>query len=179
MKETSGPFKLTKIQKVLLILTFLSVVGIILYAIYGQEAPIIKKDGTITEKTTEDGGKIIEVKEVRDMPVEEEFPMDMPDFQVGQVIHQMSHQKIEAEEKWGFLPLTAERVARLKEVVENGDYKNKSRYLSILNRWVENDFTQIDKDHNTIWTMQGGTVGKATGILSYEEEKQFIEKYYE
>ncbi|WP_342542217.1 DUF6241 domain-containing protein [Paenisporosarcina sp. FSL H8-0542] len=179
MKETSGPFKLTKIQKGLLILTFLSVVGIILYAIYGQEAPIIKKDGTIMEKTTEDGGKIIEVKEVRNMPVEEEFPMDMPDFQVGQVIHQMSHQKIEAEEKWGFLPLTAERVARLKEVVENGDYQNKSRYISILNRWAENDFTQIDKDHNTIWTMQGGTVGRATGILSYEEEKQFIEKYYE
>ena len=179
MKEKTEKFKFTKVQKIVLSIAVLGIVGTIIYGMYGQEVPIIKKDGTITETTTEDGGKIIEVKEVRVQPVEEEFPMNMPDFQVGQVIHQMSHQKIEAEEKWGFLPLTAERVNRLIEVVENGDYQNKDRYLSILNRWSKNDFTQVDEDHNTFWNLQGGNVGKATGILSYEEEKEFIEKYYE
>lgn len=179
MKESSEKFKLTKLQKIVLSVAVLGVIGIILYGLYGQEVPIIKKDGTITETTTEDGGKIIEVKEVRVQSVEEELPMNMLDYQVGQIIHHMSHQKVEAEEKWGFLPLTAERVNRLIEVVENGDFENGNRYLSILNRWSNNDFTQVDKDHNTIWNMQAGNVGRATGILSYEEEKEFIEKYYE
>lgn len=93
----------------------------------------------------------------------------------------MSHQKIEADEKWGFLPLTTERVTRLIDVIETNknEYTNSSLYLRILNRWLENDFSQIDRDHNEIWSLQGGTIGKATGILSYEEELEYIEKYYD
>jgi hypothetical protein len=93
----------------------------------------------------------------------------------------MSHQKIEADEKWSFLPLTAERVTRLIDVIETNknEYTNSNLYLRILNRWSENDFSQIDRDHNEIWALQGGTIGRATGILSYEEELEYIAKYYE
>jgi len=158
----------------------IGLVGIIIYGLTGTEAPIIKKDGIITEKKTEDGGTIIEVKETLKKPVEEEFPMTLKDFQIADAIHAMSHQKIKAEEKWSFLPLTAERVTRLMDVIETNknQYENSAIYLRILTRWSENDFSEIDREHNEIWELQDGNIGRATGILSHEEELKFIEKYY-
>jgi hypothetical protein len=47
--------------------------------------------------------------------------------------------------------------------------------LDILNRWAEGDFSRADKDHNAIWNVQGGTIGEATGVMSPEEEQQYLE----
>ena len=181
MKESKEKIKFTKLQKIVVSIALLGIIGFVVYSLYDENQPIIKKDGTITEKTTEDGGKIIEVDEGKKDPVEEEFPMTMEDYQLENAIHFMSHQKIEADEKWGLLPLTTERVTRLINVIETNqnDYKNSELYLNILNRWSKNDFSQIDRDHNEIWALQGGTIGRATGILSYEEELEYIAKYYE
>jgi hypothetical protein len=181
MKEAKTKFKFTKLQKIVLSIGLLGLIAVIGFGIFGENRPIIKKDGTITEKATEDGGKIIEVDEGMKEPVEEEFPLTMEDYEIANKIHAMSHQKIEADEKWGFLPLTTERVTRLIDVIETNknEYTNSNLYLRILNRWLENDFSQIDRDHNEVWSLQGGTIGKATGILSYEEELEYIEKYYD
>ena len=162
-------------------IVLLGLIGFVVYSAYDENQPIIKKEGTITEKATEDGGKIIEVDEGIKKPVEQEFPMTMEDYQIGNAVHAMSHQKIEADEKWGLLPLTTERVTRLIVVVETNqnEYKNSKLYLNILNRWSKNDFSQIDRDHNEIWALQGGTIGRATGILSYDEELEYIAKYYD
>lgn len=180
MKETNAKFKFTKLQKIILSVAIISLVGFIAFSMFGENLPIIKKDGTITEKATKDGGKIIEVNEGKKKPIEEEFPFTMKERQIANAIHAMSHQKVEADEKWGFLPLTTERVTRLLDVIDTNkkDYKNASLYMEILSRWSKNDFSQIDHDHNQIWKTQDGTIGRATGILSYEEEVEYIEKYY-
>jgi len=181
MKESKEKIKFTKLQKIVMSIALLGLIAFVVYSVYDENQPIIKKEGTITEKATEDGGKIIEVDEGIKEPVEEEFPLTMEDYQLANAIHFMSHQKIEADEKWGLLPLTTERVTRLINVIETNqnDYKNSELYLNILNRWSKNDFSQIDRDHNKIWALQGGTIGRATGILSYEEELEYIAKYYE
>ncbi len=181
MKESNTKSKFTKLQKIVLSIALLGLIGFIVYSVYGENLPIIKKEGTITEKATKDGGKIIEVDEGIKEPIEEEFPMTMLDSQIADKIHAMSHQKIEADEKWGFLPLTTERVTRLIDVIETNknEYSNSGLYLRILTRWSENDFSEIDRDHNEIWSLKGGTIGRATGILSYEEELEYIEKYYD
>lgn len=180
MKESNAKSKLSKLQKIVLSIALIGLISFIVYSVYGENLPIIKKEGTITEKVTEDGGKIIEIDEGEKEPVEVELPTTMTDPQIATKIHSMSHQKIEADEKWGFLPLTTERVSRLIEIIESNpnEYKNSMVYLKILTRWSENDFSNIDRDHNEIWLLQGGTIGKATGILSYEEELEYIEKYY-
>lgn len=181
MKESKEKIKFTKLQKIVMSIALLGLIAFVVYSVYDENQPIIKKEGTITEKATEDGGKIIEVDEGIKEPVEEEFPLTMEDYEIAIKIHAMSHQKIEADEKWSFLPLTAERVTRLIDVIETNqnDYKSSELYLNILNRWSKNDFSQIDKDHNKIWALQGGTIGRATGILSYEEELEYIAKHYE
>lgn len=123
--------------------------------------------------------EIINIKEPNAEPVEEEFPDDMDEVEVQGHIHAMSHQKVIAQDKWGFLPMTEERISRLIEVVSASDFEHKELYEDILKRWSERDFSQIHHDHNAVWNLQGGTVGKATGVLSAEEEKEFIEEYYD
>lgn len=108
------------------------------------------------------------------------FSEDMKEYAVQDAIHFMSHQKVKANEKWGSLQLTEERVDRLIDIIEKnqGKYKHAQLYLDILYRWKDGDFTKADEDHNAIWDLKGGTIGKATGVLSPEEEERYIEKNF-
>lgn len=174
-----------KNKKTILIALGTALLGLIVYNVFIE---LNKSSVTVEEKTavteTEDGEEIeetvIEIDEIRDVPIEEELPNDMSENALRQAIHDMSHQKVRADKKWGFLPLTQERVERLIEIIEKneGDYENANVYLNILKRWEKNDFTKVDKDHNIIWNMQSGTIGRAYGIMSAEEERAFIKKHF-
>lgn len=99
--------------------------------------------------------------------------LDDQDYQ--EYLHQMSHQKVVADEKWGFYLITDERIQWLLEGLDQVDLgETESTYKSILQRWENADFSQVDQDHNTIWRLQGGTIGKATGIMSESAEEAFI-----
>ncbi|MFA9560303.1 DUF6241 domain-containing protein [Evansella sp. AB-rgal1] len=110
--------------------------------------------------------------------VEEEFPLDLPAQAVENNIHWMSHQKVYADEKWGKMRITEERIDRLIEVVEANSFRHEGLYLSILKRWQNGDFSRAVEDHNDIWKLQGGTIGKATRLLTEEEERIYIETHY-
>jgi hypothetical protein len=168
-------------KKGLIIGSIIFIVGIISFYAF---ITLTKETVTIKETTSENGevgGKIIEIIEKEGIPVEQEFPDSINEDAVRDAIHGMSHQKVEAEDKWGFRPLTAERVHRLITVVATNetDYEKADIYLDILNRWSKNDFSQVDRDHNAIWKLQNGNIGKATGILSVEEEIAFIEEHFD
>lgn len=168
-------------MKKVLLITAGSIVlaGAVAYYTYhsmSKESESVSVEEIVSE---ENGEEVIEIKETNAEPAEKEFPDDMSEYAVQNAIHGMSHQKVEAEDKWGFIPLTAERVARLKAVVEANEYEEKGLYLDILNRWANNDFSRVDHDHNAIWELQNGTIGRATGILSAEEEKAFIEEHFD
>ncbi|UTR10056.1 DUF6241 domain-containing protein [Evansella sp. LMS18] len=94
------------------------------------------------------------------------------------IIHHMAHQKIRAEQKWGAVPLVEDTVDQLYEVVSENDYPRKEFLLQIIGEWKEGDFRFIDHHHNEVWEIQGGTVGKAYGILDPAEEWQFIEQEF-
>jgi len=101
---------------------------------------------------------------------------ELEDKHFQDYIHGMSHQKVKADEKWIFYELTQERVEWLLAALDEANVKNESDYRDILERWVVGDFSQAHHDHNTVWSMQGGTVGKATGLLSPEEEQAYLDK---
>ena len=107
------------------------------------------------------------------------FYKDLNEEELQNLIHTMSHQKVKADQKWGAILLTHERVGILINVVkENEDrWEHPELYLDILNRWYTGDFSQADEDHNAIWELQGGSVGKATGLLNSWEEKEFIQSF--
>lgn len=103
------------------------------------------------------------------------FTKSIDEQRIQQIIHEMSHQKVKAKQKWGAILITQDRVGELIEVTESSEnWEHREVYLDILYRWYDGDFSQADKDHNAIWKLQGGTIGKASGLLNAIEEKKFI-----
>ena len=90
------------------------------------------------------------------------------------VMHKMTHQKIVANDKWGSILMSKENIDTVHEVIESSNYPDRNDLLKIITRWKNGDFSRVDADHNSIWTLQGGTIGRAQGIMSIEEERWFI-----
>ncbi|SES75886.1 hypothetical protein SAMN05421676_101378 [Salinibacillus kushneri] len=105
----------------------------------------------------------------------EEKKTELRDVHFQEFIHGMSHQKVKASKKWGFYELHPKRVEWLLSALDQVEVTHEAVYRDILVKWSERDFTEVDQDHNAIWELQNGTVGKATGILSAEEEQAYIE----
>jgi len=98
--------------------------------------------------------------------------------EVVQVMHQMTHQKVKAKEKWGAVPMLEDTINQVYSLVAKSDFEHKTELLAIVDKWKNGDFEGIDEDHNYFWKLQGGTVGKAYGILSEQEEEEFIKNNY-
>ena len=94
--------------------------------------------------------------------------------EVIQTMHEMTHQKVKADQKWGAAPLTPKTAETVFTIVENSSFKEKDQLLEIAARWKKGDFSKIVDDHNYFWSLQGGTIGKAYGKLSKTEEETFI-----
>ncbi|MBO9128950.1 DUF6241 domain-containing protein [Bacillus sp. 165] len=114
-------------------------------------------------------------------PIETGFSQDIykyTDKDIQVTLNKMSHQKVAAGEKWGFIAITSERVDSLIEMIETrkNELQNENFYLEILKRWKKNDFSKAVNDHNIIWEMQNGNIGKATKLLNPEEEQQYIKR---
>ncbi|MFJ7922023.1 DUF6241 domain-containing protein [Lysinibacillus fusiformis] len=65
---------------------------------------------------------------------------------VEEVLQQMSHQKIIADEKESSIMITPERIDILLQMVEENknDYEYSEQYLDVLNRWKSGDFSSVD-----------------------------------
>ncbi|PLS08005.1 DUF6241 domain-containing protein [Neobacillus cucumis] len=98
---------------------------------------------------------------------------------VVEVMHKMTHQKVKASEKWGAIPLTEDTINQVYTIVSKSSFVHKIQLLEILDKWKKGDFDQIDHDHNYFWELEDGTIGKAYGVLSKEEEEKFIKNNFE
>ncbi|WP_394172332.1 DUF6241 domain-containing protein [Guptibacillus hwajinpoensis] len=97
-------------------------------------------------------------------------------------IHGMTHQKVFADEKWTLVELTDKRIVEMLEVLERikgqGTYEHYDFYYETLTQWKKGNFENAVDVHNQIWRWNGGTKGKATRLLTDEEEQEFIEMHY-
>jgi Family of unknown function (DUF6241) len=169
-------FKINKIQYIGLGLLCISILS---YSFWSTGYFSISQLDKLTEPKHSQSRQVY--NESKSDYVVEEFPINMEEFELQIAIHHMSHQKVKADKKWGALQITPERIDRLIEIVttNQASYNHSQTYMDILERWDEGDFSSVDKDHNDIWKLQGGTIGKATGILSAKKEKQYIEENFE
>ncbi|WP_298829265.1 DUF6241 domain-containing protein [uncultured Planococcus sp.] len=94
------------------------------------------------------------------------------------MMHKMTHQKVVASEKWGLIRMNDESIAKAEEILLASDFNSKEDLLQIIERWKNGQFDQVDDEHNFIWGMQGGSIGEARGILTEEQEKEFIENNF-
>ncbi|TES47887.1 DUF6241 domain-containing protein [Shouchella lehensis] len=108
------------------------------------------------------------------------FPKDLSERAMQEAIHYMSHGLVEAEQKWGKIQLTEERIEWLLDIatVRADEFTHGSRYEQILLRWHEGDFSQAVEDHNFVWELWGGTIGKATRLLTPAEVDTYNDKHF-
>lgn len=156
---------------ILVLFLSFSIIGYIFWDMFSNQKPV----NNTSEDFHSESVKVDSIAIDYNPFGEQETDLDEEDIQ--QYIHGMSHQKVKADEKWVHYTMTEERIQFLLEVVQNGDYEHKQLYLDILTRWSKGDFSQADKDHNAVWRLQGGSVGKATGVLTKEEEEAYLEKH--
>lgn len=98
--------------------------------------------------------------------------------EVIEVMHHMTHQKVISDDKWGLVEMNSENINEVYEIVKDSDFSLKRHLLRIVTRWKEGSFENVDQDHNFFWEYQGGTVGKATGVLNLDEEAEFIDNNF-
>lgn len=91
--------------------------------------------------------------------------------EVIEVMHHMTHQKVISEDKWGSVQMNPENINEVYEIVKDSEFSLKRHLLRIVTGWKEGNFENVDQDHNFFWEYQGGTVGKATGVLNSDEEE--------
>lgn len=94
------------------------------------------------------------------------------------MMHSMTHQKVIASDKWGIIEMNDESIEKAYSIVSASDFPSKTALMDILEKWQKGDFSQADEDHNYIWTLQKGSVGKATGLMTPEQEQEFIENNF-
>ena len=105
----------------------------------------------------------------------------MSEGELIQEVHNMTHQKVKADKKWGASEITADKVKLLYKVIRNKEFKNsnnKQMLLEILEPWTNQDFSKSVSAHNKIWSYQKGNIGKATRLLTPEEELDYIEEEF-
>ncbi|MCU5493499.1 PRK06770 family protein [Bacillus cereus] len=161
----------------LVVLTFGITIGLLYWA--GNEA-----GGKASEKASEK----IDTSEYKEAPVEKEVMtkqidgvfMNLPitesssEEEVLTAMHHMSHQKVIAQKKWGVIPMSRKNAEKVRDILNNSNFEKKAELLAIAERWAKGDYSQIVLDHNYFWSTQGGTVGKATGVLDLASEKEFV-----
>lgn len=118
------------------------------------------------------------VKKMEGLEFAQSVPEDASEATVMAMMHKMTHQKVIASEKWGIIQMDQESISKAKQLLQASDFNSKEELLEIINRWEKGKFDQVDDDHNFIWELQGGSIGRATGILTEQQEQQFIENNF-
>ena len=111
----------------------------------------------------------------------ETVEQNTPEWVFKQEIHEMSHQKVYASDKWGEIIVTEELIDDMLQKLDEQkeDFKNASFYHETLTAWKRGDFSNAVEVHNEIWASQNGSIGKATRLLTPEEEKEYVDRLLE
>ena len=98
-------------------------------------------------------------------------------------LHGMTHQKVQADEKWTLVEMTDARIDDMLAILERvddgeGKYAHYDFYYKTLSQWKEGNFENALDVHNKLWRMSDGTVGRANRLLTADEERTFVEDHY-
>jgi hypothetical protein len=135
-----------------------------------EQKELEKKE--ITKEKSDD-----QSKEIGGVTYDLNITIDSTEDEIIAVMHKMTHQKVEADDKWGAIPMTEDTIQQVQQIIAKKEFNQsgmKDELQTIIQKWQDNDFSTVDQDHNYFWNYQGGTVGKAYGVMSKEDEEEFI-----
>ncbi len=170
---------------------------LVLFSSYGYSNYVVKSNIGVKRSLEKKTGmsKVIhpEEKEILDGESLPLFPSEKEptnnqesiptESQFIEYIHGMTHQKVQAEEKWSLYEMNDKNISNLLDTLEKikdqQTYEHYDFYYETLVQWKKGNFENAVEVHNQIWRWSGGTTGKATRLLTDEEEQEFISQYYE
>ena len=175
-------------KKIMLVLVAIMGIGAVVFVTF----PMVQKakENLVNESARHQAGGTEEtevVESVESVIVEEEPPLlsnrsrgNYIPFEEGeeefmQDIHDMTHQKVYAEDKWGSVELNEQNINALLSILDETDFADEDYYREVFNLWKEGDFSDSVEVHNKIWNDQGGYIGKAERLLTPEEEQELVE----
>lgn len=147
------------------------VIGAIGAAGYYVAAPFVSADAHIA---------IAAQKASKESSFEKVEAVGMSEHQFQLRLHQMTHQKVVADEKRGAVEMTPGTIEKMLVIaMANQDiYERAFFYEAELNKWKAGDFSNAADFHNVIWKLHQGTDGEATGLMTEEQEERFVEKHF-
>jgi hypothetical protein len=160
---------------------FACIVGIYFYFSNGEGLKIGSKESSSGSVKKDPETEIKKSYQAEASPIVLLKYDNMGEKRLIQEVHNMTHQKVHAKQKWGSSEVTADKVEKLYEVVMGNSFKKaeaKEMLLEILEPWKRGDFSNAVVAHNQIWSYQKGTIGRATRLLTTEEELKYIEKEF-
>ncbi|WP_051317077.1 DUF6241 domain-containing protein [Ectobacillus panaciterrae] len=109
-------------------------------------------------------------------PAPEPQPQKATDADIQSRMHEMTHQKVIADQRWGYIPMTPENIDTTIKLVEysKDSLEHYDFYMVALNKWKAGDFSNCVTVHNQLWKWQGGELGKATRLATAQEEQAYI-----
>lgn len=102
-------------------------------------------------------------------------PYKMGEEEFIQDVHDMTHQKVYAKDKWGALEANSDNISTLLSLLDETDFEEEEYFRAVLTTWKAGDFSNAALVHNKIWNDQDGYNGMAERLLTSEEEQEFIE----
>lgn len=85
-------------------------------------------------------------------------------IEIVTTMHEMANTLILAEDNkiWGRVTVTKETVSELLNILNNSKpFEEKDTFIATVKKWQNGDFANIVNDHNMVWKILKGTVGKA------------------
>jgi len=97
--------------------------------------------------------------------IEEPLIENQPLLAATNMVHDMANSLIKSDHIWYTLSINKATVEELMKLINSiEECEEKSVLLRIAEGWKKGDFTNIQHDHNEVWNMLDGTIGKATGV---------------
>ena len=90
-------------------------------------------------------------------------------------IYYMTNQKVDAPNDEGYYQISNERINFLLEVLDHKIYTFETTYRDILTRWKNNDYSLILEDHYEVLRLLNKKDGRATRLLTTQEEQALLE----
>ena len=151
-------------------------------ASYNNKQDQIDNGPSIVSKAAPKQGTIQEIKEqtgkIGGVEFETGLNENSTEYEVIDVMHKMTHQKVRSEDKWGAIPMSEDTINQVYDIISKSNFEQADSLLAIIDKWKHNNFENVDLDHNFFWNLQDGTIGKAYGRLSSKEEEEFIKNNF-
>lgn len=110
---------------------------------------------------------------------DETFDTPPSELDFRETLHRMTHQKVRASKKWGHVQITKQRIDEMLIIAKESDFDDKEFYIRALQEWKNGNFNNAIEVHNHIWKKKNGTIGKAVGLMSPEDEQKYVERHFE